>query len=65
MLDLAPETESRVQEYAGRESINADEAINWLLRSVIPRLCPVPAGGPVLQFLLVNLHARTKTVRVV
>jgi len=31
---LAPETESRIQEYAIHEGINADEAINQLLRFV-------------------------------
>ena len=59
MLDLAPETERHLHDFATREGIDANEAINRLLRAnaVHPPSRPaVPADDPVLQFLQAQLR---------
>jgi hypothetical protein len=55
-LDLAPETESLIREYASREGMNADEYLHHLLRTHAPRPKPVPADDPVLRFLQERLQ---------
>lgn len=58
MLDLSPETESRLLEYAAREGIDPDEALNRLLRSVTPRRLEAveAADNPMLQLLQKQLR---------
>ena len=44
MLDLAPQTETLMQEYAAREGVNVDEAVSQLIRAAITR--PAQPGPP-------------------
>ena len=47
-LELSPEIESAVRDYAAAEGVSISEAI---ARRFPPRLRPVPPDDPVLQFL--------------
>lgn len=51
-LDLRPETESRVREYAAAEGVSVDDLIS---RAFPPRT-PAPADNPMLQLLQARLR---------
>ena len=65
MLDLAPQTESLIQEYAAREGVSPDEAIVRLFKAATtaknePR--PAVVDNPVLRLLEAQLReAETAT----